>query len=144
MPTLRIKTVVPGDLDRVYEQVTAFPVEGQIDVPALEERYGSLLERQGKTLTFEERGESQVKWRCTFDPPNQRIMRALDSSWSDRTDRFEPTGGGTLWTISWELKAQGLAAYTQWLVFHLREKKRAYQRLVMPIVTHFQAGGSAS
>ena len=141
MPRLRVKTLVPGSPDQVYEHVTAFSTSGQVDDNVLETKYGKLLERQGNTLMFLEDIGGGVKWQCTFEPPNQRIMRALDSTWSDRIDQFEPTDGGTLWTITWELKAHGLPAYTKWLAFHLKDKRHVYQRLVLPVVSHFQGAG---
>jgi hypothetical protein len=142
MPRLRIRASVPGRLEHVYEHVTGFPVGGQVDVAALESQYGKLLEREGNTLTFLENVGDGLKWQCVFDPPDQRTMRALDSSWSDRIDRFEATNGGTLWTITWKLKARGIKRYTQWFTFLLREKRRIYQRVVSPVVTHFQEGST--
>jgi hypothetical protein len=138
MPRLRVRTLVPGRLEQVYEHVTLFPVEGQVDVGAMESQYGKLLEREKNTLTFLENVGDGLKWRCVFDPPDQRTMHALDSSWSDRIDRFEAANGGTLWTITWELKAGGIKRYTQWLTFLLREKRRIYQRVVSPVIVHFQ------
>jgi hypothetical protein len=138
MPRLRVRTFVPGRLEQVYEQVTGFPVGDQVDIGVMESQYGKLLEREDNTLTFLEDVGDGLKWRCVFDPPNQRTMRAVDSSWSDRIDRFDATNGGTLWTINWELKARGIKRYTQWLTFLLRDKRRIYQRVVYPVVTHFQ------
>lgn len=142
MPKLRVRALVPGSPDRVYEHVTGFPVSGQVDDNTLEARYGRLLQRDNNELTFWEDVGGGVTWKCIFEPPNRRTMRAVDSSWSDRIDQFAPSGNSTLWTITWELKAQGLASYTQWLAFQLREKKRVYLGVVGPVVSHFQ--GTAS
>ena len=144
MPRLRVKTLVPGKLEQVYEHVTGFPVSAPVDGPALEGQYGKLLDRDGNILTFFEDVGDGLTWQCVFDPPNQRVMRAVDSNWSDRTDRFEDASGGTLWTITWELKARGIKVYTQWLTFLLRDKRLIRQRVVAPVVAHFQQQSSNS
>jgi hypothetical protein len=122
--------------------VTSYPVGGQANVEALESRYGKLLEREGSTLTFLEDVGDGLTWQCVFDPPNQRVMRAVDSTWSDRTDRFEAADGGTLWTITWDMKASGIKVYTRWLTFLLRDRRLIYRRVVSPVVAHFQEGVS--
>jgi hypothetical protein len=138
MPKLKFQTLVPANVDQVYEHVTAFPVNGEADEKALENKHGRLLEREGNTFTFQENTGPGTRWQCTFDPPKLRTMRALDSSWSDRIDQFEPAQGGTIWTITWELKGRGLAAYTQWLGFQFKDKQRVYGMIVLPVVQHFQ------
>ena len=138
MPSLRVRTLVPGRLEQVYEHVTSYPVKGQVNVEALESRHGKLLEREGNTLTFLEDVGDGLTWQCVFDPPDQRVMRAVDSTWSDRTDRFEAAGGGTLWTITWDMKASGIKVYTRWLTFLLRDRRLIYRRVVAPVVAHFQ------
>jgi hypothetical protein len=138
MPKLKFRSLVPANVDQVYEHVTAFPVSGQADEKALESKYGRLLERDDNTFTFQENTEPGMRWQCTFQPPKLRTMRALDSSWSDRIDEFEPDQGGTKWTITWEPKGRGLAAYTQWLAFQLKDKQRVYGLIVLPVLQHFQ------
>jgi hypothetical protein len=138
MPRIKFQTLVPANIDQVYEYVTAFPVSGEADEKALENKHGRLLERDGNTFTFQESAESGVRWQCTFEPPKLRTMRALDSSWSDRIDQFEPAQGGTVWTITWQLKGRGLAAYTQWLGFQFKEKQRVYGMMVLPVLQHFR------
>jgi hypothetical protein len=138
MPRIKFQTLVPANIDQVYEYVTASPVSGEPDEKALENKHGRLLERDGNTFTFQESAESGVRWQCTFEPPKLRTMRALDSSWSDRIDQFEPAQGGTVWTITWQLKGRGLAAYTQWLGFQFKEKQRVYGMMVLPVLQHFR------
>lgn len=138
MPSLRVSALVRGKIDQVYEYVTGYPVGGQVNVQALESKYGKVVEREDSTLTFREEVGEGLTWQCTFEPPHQRIMRALDSTWSDRTDRFEATDSSTLWTITWEVKASGIRVYTKWLTFLLRDRRIIYRRVVAPVVAHFQ------
>ncbi len=144
MAWLRISNLVPGDPEQVFRYVTAFPQDGEFDQKTMEEKYGQLLERSGNKFTFLENIGGGIKWECTFDPPNLRVMRAVDSTWSDRFDVFEPTEDGTLWTITWELKVTGLAVITQWLGFHLRAKSQVRDKMVTPVVSHFQHANGGS
>jgi hypothetical protein len=138
MPKLKFSSLIPANIERVYEHVTVFPVSGTADQKALEDKYGSLLKRNDNSFIFQENTGARVKWQCAFQPPRLRTMRALDSSWSDRTDEFEPASGGTVWTITWEPKGRGLAAYTQWLAFQFKHKQQVYGMIVLPVLQHFQ------
>ena len=138
MPNIKIQTLVPGIPERVFEYVTAFAVSGRVNRKALEDRHGRLLEQEGHTYTFQDDTAASITWQCTFEPPRLRIMRALESTWADRIDIFEPSPEGTLWTIVWEPKATGIRAYTQWLGFKLRGKQQVYQEVITPVVRHFQ------
>jgi hypothetical protein len=139
MPKLKFHSLVPASVDQVYEHVTGFPASGPADEEALENKYGRMLERNNNTFTFQEIAEPGVKWRCIFQPPTLRTMRALDSSWSDRIDQFEPApAGGTTWTITWEPKGRGLAAYTQWLAFQFKHKQQVYGMIVLPVLQYFR------
>ena len=51
-----------------------------------------------------------------------------------------PRGGGTLWTITWDMKASCIKVYTRWLTFLLRDRRLIYRRVVSPVVAHFQEG----
>jgi len=143
MPRVTVSALVPASPERVYEHVTGFPASGPANASALEARYGKLREREHNRFTFLEDIGGGVTWQCAFDPPNQRIMRAVDSTWSDRIDQFAPVPGGTRWTITWELKARGLPACTKWLVFHLWDKQRVRRRIVLPVVRSFQETSAA-
>ena len=138
MPIIKFQTVVQGKIEQVYEHVTGFAATGRFNQKALEEKHGPLLEREGDTYIFREDSEDGVTWRCAYDPPRQRIMRAQESNWADRIDLFEPRQEGTLWTVIWEPKARGFRAYTQWLGFRLRGKRQVYQEVILPVVRHFE------
>ena len=142
MPTIHLQAFVPGNPDRVFERVTAFSPRREPDPQALQALYGTLLSQEGSSYSFREinqetKGEGAT-WQCTFDPPRRRVMRTSDSAWADRVDEFEPSGDGTLWTIFWELKVQGLKAYTQWLGFQFGGRRRALESIVAPVIEHFQ------
>ena len=135
MTRIQLRALIPASPEVVYEHVTAFSVTGR---RALEKKYGRLVGRDGDTYTFKEDTEEGVTWRSTFQPPTQRVMRAPGTRWADRIDLFEPLGEGTIWTVMWEGNARGVRVFTQWLGFQLRGKKRAYAKVVRPVVMHFE------
>jgi hypothetical protein len=135
---LKVSNFVPGDRVLVFEYVTALPSEGDIPWPAMEHKYGRFLHREGNTFNFLEDVGGGIQWQCVFDPPRQRVMRAIDSTWSDRIDSFEDTEGGTLWTITWQLKTRGLAVLTQWLVFQLKVRRQILANMIIPVIQHFR------
>ena len=141
MRTLEVSSFIPGKPDQVFEYVTAFPLDGEVDLPAMEQKYGSFLEREGNTFKFLEDLGGGINWECIFDPPRQRVMKAIDSTWSDRIDRFEDVEGGTLWTITWNLKSTGPSVFIQWLVFHLKAKGQVRARVIQPVISHFTESG---
>ena len=63
-------------------------------------------------------------------------MRTVDSTWSDRIDQFVATPQGTLWEITWEVKAgaRPATALTKWLTFHLFTKRNIWRRMVEPVL----------
>ncbi len=138
MPNIIFRTLVPGTPEQVYEYVTAYPASGRVSRKALEEKHGQLIEQDGDDYVFREDADGGIIWRCSFDPPRRRVMRAQESQWADRTDDFESYGDSTLWTAVWELKAIGFRSYTQWLMFHIRGKTQVQASLIMPVVEHFQ------
>ena len=137
MPNIGFQVQVPASPEQVFEYITRFPVSGRPSRRTLEDRYGRLLEQDGNDYTFQDDTNEELRWRCTFDPPRQRVMRILESNWADRIDFFEPSEDGTIWTIVWELKTQGIRSYTQWLTFQLTGKRRTYEQVVAPVLRHF-------
>ncbi len=137
MVLLKIRTQIPATPPQVFEYVTAFSSDGQVNQQALENKYGRLLEQEGHTYTFLESIGGGITWRCTFEPPSHRAMRTVGSTWSDRLDWFEPAPGGTTWSVAWEPKASGKAVYIKWLFFHLWDKRRVRTRLIIPVLLHF-------
>ena len=138
MATLSVTNLIPGDPRSVYEFVTGFPTNGDVNLARLESKYGKFLERNGNRLVFREEIGGGTRWEYTFQPPSQRYMRALDSTWSDRDDRFEAVEGGTQWTMTWLLKSRGLPVITQWLTFHISSKKQIHSQIVRPVLDHFR------
>ena len=151
MPRLQLQALITGDLEEVWEHVTACSATGRVDRKELRERYGRLMAQDGDSYTFieeagDEKGENQTQesrltWRYTFDRPNRRLSQAQGSRWSDRWDYFETVPGGTMWTIIWEPKGDGLQSCAQWLMFQWRTKSRVYRETVQPVLNHFQASG---
>ena len=144
MLRLQLQALIPGDLEEVWEHVTACSPTGRIDRRALREKYGRLVAQDGDCYTFREEAENGLTWRCTFDRPNRRLMEAQDSRWSDRWDYFQTVPGGTLWTVTGEPKGRGLRTYAQWLGFQWRTKRRIYREAIQPVLSHFQAAQLAS
>ncbi|MCH7713564.1 MAG: hypothetical protein IIC99_08065 [Chloroflexi bacterium] len=143
MPRLIFQNFVPGSVDQVWEQVTACSATGRIDRKALREKYGTLIAQDGDTYTFKETlvGEdAPITWRCSFERPNHRAMTAEGKNWADRYDYFQPMEGGTWWSIVWVPKAGGLRAYSLWLGFQIRSKRRIFRETVQPVLDHFMDG----
>ncbi len=138
MPSISVSNFVQGEPGPVFEHVTAYPLSGSPDVAVMESRHGRLLESSGNVYTFLENIGGGIRWECTFDPPQGRAMRATDSTWSNRYDSFDPCPGGTVWTITWELKATGLSAIIQQITFRLRDRRRVNERMAAPVIAHFQ------
>ena len=138
MATLSVSNLVPADASSVFEFVTGFPAAGDANLAALESKYGKFLERDGNRLVFRENIGGGARWEYVFYPPTHRTARALDSTWSDRTDYFQAEGDGTRWTIEWRLRARGLPVLTQWLTFHLSSKRQIRSQIVQPVLEHFR------
>jgi hypothetical protein len=68
-------------------------------------------------------------------------MRAVDSNWSDREDRFRASSGGTRWVVTFVTKRGGLLGFLQWVVFQLATGRRVRRAVVTPVAAHFQDGG---
>ena len=137
MPAIGFKVYLPVAPAQAFERVTRFPASGRPRRRTLEEFYGRLLQQDANVYTFQDRNDEEARWRCRFDPPNFRVMEAVDSPWADRYDVFEPSGEGALWTVSWQLKDKGFKAWMQWLTFRLGGKRQAYEQTIAPILSHF-------
>ena len=137
MPRLSLTSLIPGAPKEVFQYVTKFPVSGNPALAILEDTYGKVKESTGNIYIFHDKQRDYITWECQCDAPHKRTMKALNSSWSDRTDTFIKAGANTLWTIDWQSKATGLAVYTQWMAFHIKVKREAYRNIIDPVVSHF-------
>lgn len=137
-PVLRIEAYVPASPAQVFSYVTAFPAGSEPDRRRLEEKYGRLLAQEGNCYTFQDNTAAANRWRCRFDPPHCRVMQALESTWSDRTDTFAALRNGTRWTLTWELKERGSPALLRWLLFRFKDRRQIYRRMVQPVLDQFQ------
>ena len=138
MPTFKFQISIPAPIEHVYEHVTGFTDGGTANLKTLAEKHGELLELEGEIYVFKGASEDDPTWRCAYDHPRQRIMRAHESKWADRIDLFEAEDDGTLWTVEWEPKAKGIRSYIQLVGYHIRCKNHLYASVVIPVVTHFR------
>ena len=138
MPSIRFQVQVPASPERVFEHVTRFPgsrsaqqedAGGEVRQAGGAGRAGLHVPRQGS--------DENIRWRCTFDPPRHCAMRAVESTWADRFDWFEPSGEGTLWTVAWDTKTRGIRSLIQWMIFQKTGKRQTYEQMVAPVLRHF-------
>ncbi len=144
MPSIRFQVQVPASPERVFEHVTRFPAAGPPSRRTLEDKYGRLVGQDGQDYTFLDKADENVRWRCTFDPPRHCAMRAPESTWADRSDWFEPSGDGTLWTVAWDTKTRGIRSLIQWMIFQKTGKRQTYEQIVAPVLRHFATEPAAT
>ena len=138
MSPMQVEAYVPARPEQVFVYVTGFPVSGEPDLAVLEAKYGRLLAQEGDGYIFIDNTPSANRWRCTFTPPRERVMAAVQSTWSDRTDTFAAEGEGTRWTLTWQPQARGLPALIKGLVFRLRGRRQVYARIIQPALAEFE------
>lgn len=138
MSPMQVQAYVPAQPEQVFVYVTGFPASGEPDLAALEAKYGRLLAQEGDGYIFIDNTPSANRWRCTFTPPRERVMAAVQSTWSDRTDTFAAEGAGTRWTLTWQPQARGLPALIKGLVFRLRGRRQVYARIIQPALAEFE------
>ncbi len=85
-------------------------------------------------MTFREDIGGGVTWDCLFEPPMRRTMRTVDSTWSDRIDEFFILPEGTLWEITWDVKAGTVTTLTKWITYHLLTKRTIWRRMIEPVL----------
>lgn len=144
MPSIRFQVQVPASPEQVFEHVTRFPAAGPPSRRTLEDKYGRLVGQDGQDYTFLDKADENVRWRCTFDPPRHCAMRAPESTWADRSDWFEPSGDGTLWTVAWDTKTRGIRSLIQWMIFQKTGKRQTYDQIVAPVLRHFATAPAAA
>ena len=134
MLRLKYETIVAASPEKLFHAVTRYPVDGPVRGEELQDKYGEYLSGEGPSLTFREAIGGGVTWECLFEPPHWRTMRTVDSTWSDRIDRFIATPQGTLWEITWEVKAGTGTTLTKWLAYHLFTKRSIGRRMIEPVL----------
>ena len=146
MVRLRISTLVPAPVEKVYEYVTAYGPDGPVGDERFQEKYAEdvRLTDDGYVYTEDVRRypddpEDIINWRCTFEYPSRRVMAALDSEWSHRRDDFKPFAGGTRWTVRWSTQGNVAHGLIQLLFFKLRRGKMIRRELMDPVISHFEA-----
>jgi hypothetical protein len=131
---LKYQTVVAASPEKVFEALTGYPVNGQVSGEELQNKYGKYLSGEGPSLTFREDIGGGVTWDCLFEPPMRRTMRTVDSTWSDRIDEFFILPEGTLWEITWDVKAGTVTTLTKWITYHLLTKRTIWRRMIEPVL----------
>ena len=129
---LKIQAIVAASPEEVFQKVTGYPVIGEIGGEELQDKYGKYLSNNGPWLTFREDIGGGVTWDCLFEPPSRRTMRTVDSSWSDRIDEFFVIPEGTMWEITWDVKASIVTTLTKWLAYHIFTKRTIWRKTVEP------------
>ena len=147
MAQLRISTVVPAPVEKVYEHVTAHGPEGPVDEDQFRQRYSENIRRTADGYLYTEDvrrdpddPEDVIAWRCTFEYPSRRFMTALDSNWSHRRDDFEPLADATRWTVQWSTHGNLVQGLIQLLVFKFSRSKVIRREILDPVIRHFEAG----
>ncbi len=140
---LKYRTIVPTTPEKVFEAVTGYPLSGEIRGEELEDKYGKYLSRDGPWLSFREDIGGGVTWACLFEPPNRRTMRTVDSTWSDRIDEFFVIPEGTMWEITWDVKASIVTTLTKWLAYHIFTKRTIWRKTVEPALRSLYESGPA-
>ena len=137
---LSFHTTVPAPIEEVYEHVTAVGPEGPTDRVLFAQKYGEPIETEpdGAVITHDTDDGEDMHWRCTFDFPAHRTMRAIASTWADREDAFETVRGGTRWTVTFIPKTGGLQGLVQYLYFQAVGKYRVGVPVLSPVVQHFR------
>ena len=134
MLRLKYQTVVAASPEKVFEALTGYPVNGQVSGEELQNKYGKYLSGEGPSLTFREDIGGGVTWDYLFEPPMRRTMRTVDSTWSDRIDEFFILPEGTLWEITWDVKAGTVTTLTKWITYHLLTKRTIWRRMIEPVL----------
>jgi len=147
MVRLRISTVVPAPVEKVYEHVTGYGPDGPVDEKRFQQTYSEdiRLTDDGYVYTedirrYPDDPEEIITWRCTFDYPSHRFMAALDSDWSHRRDVFEPVADATRWTVQWSPQSNLALGLIRFLYFKLKRGKVVRRELMDPVRRHFEAG----
>jgi len=133
---LKLTTTIRTTPEKIFEYVTLFGKDGPLDKLSFTKKYGEIQNQEGNVYwTVDER--DIVKWKCTFNYPEIRIMESVNSKWSDRRDKFETTVNGTKWIIEWASKSHGLKSLIQLIYFKVQGHKTYYRMIIKPLEDYF-------
>ena len=145
MVKIRLSARVQASVEDVYQHVTAHAEDGLMDDELVHEKYSEDIHADGADFVYTEdtrRHEDEpaeiITWRCSFDYPNQRVMRAVDSNWSHRTDTFQPDRGFTYWTVRWDIQDNLLRSVIKYLAYKLGTHRSLRRQIINPVVEHFE------
>jgi len=150
MALLRLTAFIAGPIEEVYPHVTAYGKDGPMSDTAFQDKYGTVIERNGDTVVFEEDIRSYpedepdlVSWRCRFDFPVSRTMEGIDTVWADRVDSFRSMRDGTRWDVQWQTGVGGIRGVIQYLFFTLVGHRRLRREILDPVRAQFEAAEGA-
>ena len=145
MVRLQISTRVPAPIEDVYQHVTAFGENGLLDIEVSHTEYSEDIHQVGEEYEYSEDvrrypddPEDIITWRCTFDFPHHRTMRAVDSDWSHRTDIFLADRGFTHWTVQWDTQDTLLRGVIKFIAFRLITNRSLRRRVLDRVREHFE------
>ena len=145
MVKLRLSTRVPAPIEDVYRHVTAFGENGLLDSEHVHERYSKDIHQDGEEYVYTEDIRSHpddppeiITWRCSFDFPHRRTLRAVDSDWSHRTDIFRTDRGFTHWTVQWEIQDNFLRSIIKYFAYKVGTHRSLRRRIIDPVREHFE------
>ena len=145
MVKIRLSARVQASVEDVYQHVTAHGEDGLMDDELVHEKYSDDIHVDGADFIYTEdtrRHEDDppetITWRCSFDYPNQRVMRAVDSNWSHRTDTFQPDRGFTHWTVQWDIQDNLLRSIIKYLAYKVGTHRSLRRQIINPVVEHFE------
>jgi hypothetical protein len=141
---IRLSARVTAPIEDVYQYVTAFGENGLLDVDRVAERYADNMHQDGEYYVYTEdvrmhidNPEQIITWRCSFDYPKSRTMRAVDSNWSHRTDFFQPDRDFTYWTVQWDIQDSFIKSMIKWFVYKIGTHRVLKRRILNPVIEHF-------
>ena len=147
MVKIRLSARVPAPVEDVYQHVTAFGEDGLLDEEIVHERYSEDIRLDGAEYVYtedtrihEDDPSQIITWKCSFDYPNQRVMRAVDSNWSHRTDTFHPDRGFTHWTVMWEIQDNFFRSLIKYFAYKVGTHRSLRRLVINPVIKHFEKG----
>lgn len=144
MTRLRISTSITAPIEDVYQHVTGFGANGLSSKKQTGLLYSENIRQEGHEYVFSEDvrrypdDPAEINtWRCTFEFPLQRTMRAVDSNWSHRTDTFRPDNAFTHWSIEWQTQDNFIRGLVKYIAFKIATNRVLKRQILDPVKEHF-------
>ena len=144
MTRLRISTRITAPIEDVYQHVTGFGANGLLSKKQTDLLYSENIRQEGHEYVFSEDvrrypdDPAEINtWRCTFEFPHQRTMRAVDSNWSHRTDILRPDRTFTHWLIEWQTQDNFIRGLVKYIAFKIATNRVLKRQILDPVKEHF-------